>query len=189
MTRKQAVLKAIQILEKKKENAQIVEVLNEIYDDLPLAHWSEKTILDAFAEFISENNKLPRHIDLRLSNGLPPMKTLQRIFNITTLNEFEEKYFPCEFKKKIEVPYYWYTTKDFEECFMRNYNTINGGLYVKYNDYDLYREPGTPPIPVIIKNLKCKSYNELLEKVGLKKKRIELTVQSNKRTISNISQA
>ena len=36
MTRKQAVLDAIKILSKKKENEQTVKILREIYDELPI---------------------------------------------------------------------------------------------------------------------------------------------------------
>lgn len=57
MTRKQAVLDAIKILSKKKENEQTVKILREIYDELPIIHWTPSSILDAFAQFIQERSE------------------------------------------------------------------------------------------------------------------------------------
>ena len=188
MTRKQAVLDAIWILSKNKENTQTVEILKEIYDELPLNHWSEKSILDAFAEFILENNRLPTKNDLCVD--LPSMTAIKRIFGISSLIEFEKKYFPEKFNDESRTSsYWWYSLNDYKDCFIRNYTTINGGLYVKYDDYDLYREPGTPTVRAIIKKLECNSYNDLLTKVGLKKRREPLSVQSNKRTIINFEKS
>lgn len=185
MTRKQAVLDAIWILSKNKENTQTVEILKEIYEELPLIHWSEKSILDAFTEFLLENDRLPTSKDLCVN--LPSLNTLTRIFKVSGLVEFEKKYFPHRFEDECKIsPYWWYSIKDFKDCFIRNYITINGGLYVKYDDYDLYREPGTPALRLIIEKMECGSYNELLEKVGIKKRRESLSIQSNKRTIVDI---
>lgn len=188
MTRKQAVLDAIWILSKNKENAQTVELLKEIYDELPLTRWTEKSILDAFAEFLLENDRLPTKKDL--CNDLPSVNAIERIFKVSGLIEFEKKYFPHKFEDECRVsPYWWYSVTDFKNCFVNNYNIINGGLYVKYDDYDLYREPGTPALRLIIEKMECNSYNELLEKVGIKKKKESLTIQSNKRTIVDISKS
>lgn len=185
MTRKQAVLDAIRILGKNKKNIQTVELLKEIYEELPLTHWSEKSILDAFAEFLLENDRLPTKKDLCVY--LPSLKTIVRIFKVSGLIEFEKKYFPHRFKNECRIsPYWWYSKDDFKNCFIRNYNTINGGLYIKYDDYNLYREPGTPTLKLIIEKMECNSYNELLEKTGIKKKKEPLSIQSNKRTIKNI---
>ncbi len=182
MTRKQAVLDAIEILSRNQENKQTVSILKEIYDELPLIRWTENNVLDAFAQFILENGRLPTAGDMCVT--LPSKPTLNRIFNVSGLVEFEKKYFPEYFKKTNRTsPYWWFTEEDFRNCFLENYNTIRGGLYVKYKDYDLYRKPGSPTLDLIIKKLGCQTYNELLQKVGLKKKKEALKIESNKRTI------
>lgn len=185
MTRKQAVLDAIEILSKKKENEQTVKILREIYDELPIIHWTPNSVLDAFAQFIQENGRLPTRGDF--DDALPSRPTIKKIFNMS-LAEFEQHYFPEHFKGINKNSHYcWFTEKDFLDCFLDNYNTIRGGLYVKYADYDLYRKPGTPAIRLIIEKLGCNSYNELLQKTGVKKQRESFNIKSNKRTI-DISQ-
>ena len=54
MTRKQAVLRAIIILEKDKKNSEVVKLLNEIYDELPLVKWSTNSILDSIQDYLNE---------------------------------------------------------------------------------------------------------------------------------------
>ena len=41
MTRKQALKQAIRLLSENPENAEVIEKLQDIYDELPLIHWSE----------------------------------------------------------------------------------------------------------------------------------------------------
>ena len=185
MTRNQAVLDAIKILSTKKENEQTVKILREIYDELPIIHWTPNSVLDAFAQFIQDYGRLPTRGDF--DETLPSRPTIKKIFNMS-LVEFEQHYFPEHYKgTNKNSHYWWFTEKDFLDCFLDNYNTIRGGLYVKYADYDLYRKPGTPAIRLIIEKLGCNSYNELLQKTGVKKQRESFNIKSNKQTI-NISQ-
>lgn len=145
----------------------------------------EISVLDAFAQFIQENGRLPTRGDF--DDALPSRPTIKKIFNMS-LVEFEQHYFPEHYKgTNKNSHYWWFTEKDFLDCFLDNYNTIRGGLYVKYADYDLYRKPGTPAIRLIIEKLGCNSYNELIQKTGVKKRRESFNIKSNKRTI-DISQ-
>lgn len=178
MTRKQALLQAIRILEKNNKNKQIVKVLKDIYLELPLTHWTEKNILDSFEQFILDYNRLPKKCDL--CGKLPSIKAIERIFGISSLLKFEQKYFP-EFYIGYtrESPYWFYTDQEIKECFIYNYNLINNGRYVKYNEYNLYKTPGTPSIQVIIKRMKCSSYSDLIEKTGITKRKHNLSVNSN----------
>ncbi len=96
MTRKQAVLDAIEILSKKKENEQTVKILREIYDELPIIHWTQNSVLDAFAQFIQENSRLPTRGDF--DETLPSRPTIKKIFNMS-LVEFEQHYFPEYYKR------------------------------------------------------------------------------------------
>lgn len=76
MTRKQAVSDAIKILSKKKENEQTVKILREIYDELPIIHWTPNSVLDAFAQFIQENGRLPTRGDFDAT--LPSRPTIKK---------------------------------------------------------------------------------------------------------------
>ena len=167
MTRKQAVLRAIIILEKDKKNSEVVKILNEIYDELPLVKWSTNSILDSIQDYLNEHNNVfpPKRL---FGNKLPTPKTIKRVFNVESMKEFREKYFSDVDISKNTL-YGWYTEKDYIETFIENYNMINNGLYVKYEDYNLYRKIGSPAIETIIKNTNCNSYNDLICKCGIKK--------------------
>lgn len=182
MTRKQAVLAAIEVLSKNKKNAMIVEVLEQIYDDLPLVHWTREMALDALQDFYLENNRLP--VNSELGRKLPAKLTLKRLFGIGTLTDIERTFFPDQFiEHNNGERYWWYSEDDFQECFVRNYMKINGGKYVRYDDYDKYREAGTPSLANIIDKLKCDSYRELIERTEISMQKRAFEVSSNKRIL------
>ena len=182
MTRKQALLKAIEELQKNKRNDQVVTILKEIYEELPLVHWTEKSILDAFQQYLNEhNNEFPTKRNL--GKSLPTYNVIKRIFGSNSMTDFRDAFFPNEYSEYYS-PYNHYTLEMLKECFIENYNNINGGNYVKYNDYDLYRQPGTPSIRFIINKFDCNSYNDLLIKMNIRKKTTTFTVNSNKRILN-----
>ena len=63
MTRKQALNKAIQALSKKKEYSEVIQLLQDIHDELPLIHWSDKSIRDTVEQFIVDNGRRPSATD------------------------------------------------------------------------------------------------------------------------------
>lgn len=179
MTRKQAVLKAIELLETNKKNTEIVRQLKIIYDELPLVKWSRESILDSIQQYINEHNNVfpsQRHF----GKTLPSSQTLNRKFKTNGLQEFREVYFPetCD----VKSPYSYYSNEDFLRIFKENYNSINGGLYVKYDDYNLYRQAGTPKVSTIISRLNCDSYNDLLIKAEIRKKKGSYSISGNRNT-------
>lgn len=179
MTRKQAVLKAIEKLQTNKKNDEIVSVLKEIYDDLPLTHWTRKSLSDAFQQYINDNGSFPGVRDL--GNELPVASVIQRLYGLS-FKDFRDTYFPGEYK--IKYRYDRYSDEDIKKCFIKNYNQINHGGYVKYAQYDLYREKDTPSVSYIIKRCKCNTYSELLHKLGIKKRTKIFTVNSNKKIVN-----
>ena len=46
MTRKQAIIQAIQVLSKIDGKEEIISLLQDIYDEIPLIRWSDKSIHD-----------------------------------------------------------------------------------------------------------------------------------------------
>ena len=178
MTRKQAVLKAISILEKKKENNEIVEKLKGICNELPLTKWNEENIFDAFQQYIIDNNETPCSDDL--CGKLPAKDTLKKVCKVNTLSEYLKKNFPNDYnEKKGRSPYWKYTPKICKECFVRNYNAINNGMYVSLAEYNSNKEPGTPNANFFMKHLKCSTYRGLLKKLNLYPYKYELQVTSN----------
>ena len=63
ITRKQAVLRAIEVLSESKENYEICKVLGGLAAELPLSHWTEDSILDATNQFLNEHGRLPAAVD------------------------------------------------------------------------------------------------------------------------------
>ena len=61
MTRKQALIQALQILEDKEAKNKIKEIL----DEMPFIHWSEKTIFDTIDQFIIDNKRIPNSRDFK----------------------------------------------------------------------------------------------------------------------------
>lgn len=62
MTRKEALKKAIEILS---ETIDITALLQDIYDELPLIHWTDKSIRDTVEQFIIDNIRVPTATDFK----------------------------------------------------------------------------------------------------------------------------
>ena len=58
MTRKQAIIQAIQALSALEGQEEAVTRLQELYEEMPLVHWSDKSIRDTVAQFIADNGSV-----------------------------------------------------------------------------------------------------------------------------------
>ena len=65
MTRKQAITKAITALHQTGENAEAIRLLQDLSDELPLIHWSDKSIRDTVEQFIQDNGRPPTASDFK----------------------------------------------------------------------------------------------------------------------------
>ncbi len=95
MTRKQSLIKAIEILSSLPQAGDLREVitgLNELVSDLPVTSWDEKTIFDTIEQFFIENGKYPTTNDFQ-RKGLPSHTVIRHRFGIT-LTEFLDRYYP-----------------------------------------------------------------------------------------------
>lgn len=92
MTRKQALLKAVSILSRTGENKEIIALLTDIYNELPLTHWTDKSIKDTVGQFIEDNGRIPTVTDFK-RKGMPPHTVIKQKYNIT-LAEWLEQNFP-----------------------------------------------------------------------------------------------
>lgn len=183
MTRKQAILQAIEQLDKDEKNNSVVEKLKEILEDFPLSVWTQKSIIDTIETYaIEHGNMLPQAKDLTSKNGLPSNTVIFNKFGISSINFFLENFFPMFNKQcKKYSPYNDKEKEYFVNTFIENYIQIKNKFNLKYvgsKKYDKYKEKNTPHTTTIIKNCNCKSYKDLLILCGFKKpkKEIETTV-------------
>ena len=73
MTRKQALLRSAELLESLPETEEItnlVEILKECADDLPVTKWDAKTIFDTIEQYYIDNGRYPNAKEFE-SRGLP----------------------------------------------------------------------------------------------------------------------
>lgn len=89
MTRKQALNKAIQVLSHNGGYAEVIRFLKDIHDELPLIHWSDKSIRDTVEQFIINNCRIPTATDFK-RKGMPPHLVIKRKYKIT-LGEWLEQ--------------------------------------------------------------------------------------------------
>ena len=115
MTRKQALNKAIQVLSKEKEFTEVVGLLRDIYDELPLIHWSDKSIRDTVDQFIVDNGRVPTASDFR-RKGMPPHPVIKQKYKIT-LGEWLEQNYPVHKPDRDELKEKY--TKEFLEDYER----------------------------------------------------------------------
>jgi hypothetical protein len=162
MTRKQAVLQAIEILSKDKDNYELCEVLHSIFEDLPMSHWSDKAIFDAFDQYILDNCRLPSRNEIINNPKLPTHSTVKNRFGIT-LQEFYKKYYSQYIKKCPSRVYHYQSTEYWIENFKEQYIKND---YPTQKNYDLLREKDTPSSRHIIKLSSSKNWNELLYNCG-----------------------
>lgn len=185
MTRKQALLKAINILSQDDSNNQIIEKLEEIIDEYPSFTWTDKSILDSIENYAIENNGiLPHSKELTTKNRLPSNTVIINKFGFTSICDFFDTYFPT-FQRKEKYINSTYRSKGedyYLKTFKDNYTRIQTLLDIKDVDtktYNQYKEHNTPHSYTIIKNCDCKTWNELLILCGFKKNTNPLQVSFN----------
>ena len=162
MTRKEAVFQAIEVLSKDPKYKQVCDTLSSLMKDLPLVHWNKETILDAFKQFIAENNRFPKKEDMEGKNILPMRSTVERIFNMKYA-EFRSLYFSDYALvngsgKYIRSREYWVS------LFKTEYVKMD---YPTKTEYNKSRRSGMPCAEHLVRLCDCKSWNGLLNLCGL----------------------
>ncbi len=107
MTRKQAISQAIDILSGDTNNKDIVYVLKQILEELPLSGWTNESIIDSIESYAYEhNNTLPTISELTRENKLPSNTVINSKFGIKSMNVFYKKYFSfLQPQNKSSSPY------------------------------------------------------------------------------------
>ena len=91
MTRKTALHKAIEQLKGIKGNKEIIEKLQDLADELPITHWTDKSIRDRVEQFAEENGRNPTASDFR-KKGMPPHPVIKQKYKINLAEWLEENY-------------------------------------------------------------------------------------------------
>ena len=115
MTRKQAILKAIQALSALEGKEEAITLLQDIYDEMPLIHWSDKSIRDTVEQFIVDNGRIPNVSDFK-KKGMPPHTIFQQKYKITLGEWLQQNYpTPAPTFEELKDKY----TKEFIEEYIR----------------------------------------------------------------------
>ena len=116
MTRKTALNQAIYILSQSEGNEEIIEKLQDLLEELPIIHWSDKSIHDRVQQFIEDNGRNPTTTDFK-KKGMPPHTVIKQKYGII-LTEWLEKFYPTVRPSPEAI------RKEYSEEFIREYSRI-----------------------------------------------------------------
>ena len=115
MTRKQAIFNAIKALSGKAEYEETIRLLKDLYDELPLIHWSDKSIRDRIEQFIADNGRVPTLSDFR-KKGMPPHPVFRQKYRINLSEWLEHNYpNPKPTREELKAKY----TREFKKEYRR----------------------------------------------------------------------
>ncbi len=156
MTRKQAIKLAISRLQSDSDNQEIIEKLEDILSELPLIHWSDKSIRDTVEQFIVDNGRPPTATDFKRA-GMPPHPVIKQKYKIT-LGEWLEENYPTMRPSFEEIKEKY--TKDF----LIDYEQIKPRSSYEFNEK---RRPSTRGWQTIAFYHNVKSWRALLKALNL----------------------
>lgn len=156
MTRKTALNQAIYILSQLEGNEEIIEKLQDLLEELPIIHWSDKSIHDRVQQFIEDEGRNPTASDFR-KKGMPPHPVIKQKYKIT-LAEWLEQNYPTT-KPSFEELREMHTKK-----FIEDYNRIKPKSQDEFNKN---RTKGTPSWITVAKYYDIKSWRTLIKRLGL----------------------
>ena len=156
MTRKQAIFQAIQALSALEGQEEAITRLQELYEEMPLIHWSDKSIRDTVEQFIADNGRVPTASDFR-KKGMPPHPVIKQKFKIT-LAEWLDKNYPTPEPDPTELRQKY--TQEFIDEYIRIKPTSS-------KDFNQRRDPKTKTWMTVAKYHNIKTWRALLLKLSL----------------------
>ena len=156
MTRKTALNKAIYILSQIEGNEAIIEKLQDILEEIPLIHWSDKSIHDRVQQFIEEEGRNPTASDFR-KKGMPPHPVFKQKYGIN-LSEWLEKFYPTYRPSNEELE------KIYTEEFIKEYKRIKPR---SADDYETNRCKGAKSWQTVRARCNQTSWRGLIRYLGL----------------------
>lgn len=156
MTRKTALQKAICILSEARGNEEIIEKLNDIQKELPIIHWSDKSIRDRVDQFIEDNGRVPTVSDFA-KPGMPPHPVILQKYKITLKNwlikNYPDAYPSTEVVQQKAI-----------EVFIENYMRIKPKSSAQFN---ANRDKNCRGWMTIARYLHVAGWRTLINKLGL----------------------
>lgn len=156
MTRKTALHKAIEQLKKIKGNEEIIEKLQDLAEELPIIHWSDKSIRDRVEQFAEENGRNPTVSDFR-KKGMPPHPVIKQKYKIN-LAEWLDKNYPTVRPTEEELK------KQYTEEFIREYSRIKPR---SADEYDAKRTKGAKSWQTVRSRCGLSSWRGLIRHLDL----------------------
>lgn len=184
MTRKTALLQAIQILSVDNDNIDITNKLEEIYNEMPLSTWTTKSIIDSIESYAEEHDGfLPYGKELKPGNGLPSKQAIFTRFSVSSIYDFFKQYFPqYRVKNNNNSPYYDKDESFFLDSFKKEYTRIRNSLrlpIVGIKTYNKLKKENTPIAETVMRRCNCKTYTDLLQMCEFKKKTYPTSITVN----------
>ena len=177
MTRKTALLKAIQIVKKSSESKEeiqdIVLALELCYRELPFTKWTKEAIFDACDQYCLEKERTYLISSDFQSASLPSHPVIKKRFGMTA-KEFRDLYYPINknpmSRKGIHLRYNKKTEEEYLNEFIKQYSIIQPKSAEEYNKSKNDDMPGTQSLQ---RMAGVSSWGKLLEKYDLKTKKIK----------------
>lgn len=156
MTRKQALHRAITHLSQLPEYAEEVRLLQELSDELPLIHWSDKSIRDTVEQFIQDNGRPPTASDFKRA-GMPPHMVIQNKYKMT-LGEWLDQNYPTR------KPTFDELKAKYTKAFIKDYNRIKPRSQYEFSEK---KSPSTRSWQTVAAYYNTRSWRKLLSTLNL----------------------
>ena len=134
-----------------------IELLEDLHNELPLTHWSDKSIHDAVKQFIKDFDRIPSCSDFSRRKELPPHPVIKNKYKKTLAEWLDENY--DRYKPTREELKQKYT-----EEFLKDYYRIKPKAQEEFNRN---RTEGTRGWQTLAQYYEVKSWRNLLKKMGL----------------------
>ncbi len=187
MTKKNAILSAINIIKTLKSEQQCYEIqeqlgllineLEKIVNSLPFTHWTKELVFESIDQFIFDYKRFPKQHEFSIKYKLPSKTTVENIFGIK-LAVFLETYYPLysEIKNK--------SFRQSKQTFLENFQKEYLRLYpCNFQKYEENKSINAPSARTIMRVLNVQSWEDLINYCGLKP---SLKIQ-HKHIISDLS--
>ena len=156
MTRKQALQRAIESLSQFPEYAEEVRLLEEIRRELPLIHWSDRSIHDTVEQFILDNGRPPTASDFKKA-GMPPHTVIQNKYKMPLSQWLNENYpTPKPSAEELKAEY--------TRAFLEDYHRIRPRSQYEFNQH---KRPETRGWQTVAAYHNTRSWRKLLKKLDL----------------------
>jgi len=159
MTRKQAALKAIELLSGDENNKELCEALARIVKGRLTEIWNKELALESITDFIYANGYYPTVKQMDADPMMPAHASARLAFGMG-YRKVKETYFP-------DIP----TKEEFENVPIEEWIKQFKKIYVElgkptFREFDLNRPEGVGAATAWLRRTKSKTWNELLIKSG-----------------------